>query len=57
MIHRIRVRRTLGAPRFGKPEFVPQTVGEEGNDLVLHLEEISDPLVEARPLAAFGASE
>jgi hypothetical protein len=57
VIHRIRVRRTLGAPRLGKLEFVPQTVGEEGNDLVLHLEEISDRLVEARPLAAFGASE
>ena len=47
VIHRIRVRRALGARRLGAGEFLPEPVGEPGNDLVLHVEEIGDWLVEA----------
>ncbi len=47
-IHRIRggMCRTLSAHRLGGDEFLPEAVGEPGNDLVLHVEEISDRLVE-----------
>ena len=46
VIHRIRVRRALSAPRLGAQEFVLQSVGEARNDFVLHVEEIGDRLVE-----------
>ena len=47
MVHRIRVRRAPGAARFGGGELLPEPVGEAGDDLVLHVEEIGDGLVEA----------
>ena len=47
VIHRIRVRRALRAPRLCDGKFLPEPVGEAGYDLVLHVEEISDWLVEA----------
>ena len=37
----------LRAPRLGGCQFRPQLVGEAGDDLVLHFEEISQRLVEA----------
>ena len=37
----------LRAPRLGGRQFRPQLVGEAGDDLVLHVEEISQRLVEA----------
>ena len=42
--------------RFGRRQFRPQLIGEPGNDLVLHFEEIGERLVEAfgpEMLAAF----
>jgi hypothetical protein len=47
VIHRIRIRRALGATGFGACEFLPEPVGEAGHDFVLHLEEIGDRLIEA----------
>ena len=37
----------MPAPRFGGNQLRPQLVGEAGDDLVLHFEEISQRLVEA----------
>ena len=47
VVHRIRVRGALGAARFGGGELLPEPIGEAGDDLVLHVEEIGDGLVEA----------
>ena len=46
--------------RFGRRQFRPQLIGEAGNDLVLHFEEIGHRLVEAfspEMLAVFGVDE
>ena len=47
VIHRIGVYRALSAPRLRDCEFMPEPVGEPRNDLVLHVEEIGDQLIEA----------
>ena len=47
VIHRIGRRRALGATGLGAGEFLPEPVGEAGNDLVLHVEEVGDRFVEA----------
>src|SRR4029077_5769494 len=47
MIHRIRVYRALGAPRLRDGEFVPEPVGDARDDLVLHVEETGDQIIEA----------
>ena len=39
-VHRIRVRRSFGPMRFGRRQLRPQLIGETGNDLILHFEEI-----------------
>ena len=46
MIHRIGVRRALGALRLRAGQLLPEPVGETGNDLVLHVEKVGDRLVE-----------
>ena len=59
-VHRIGIRYAFGPMRFGRGQFRPQLIGEAGDDLVLHFEEIGLRLVEAfRPemLAAFGVDE
>ena len=46
-IHRIGVRRLLRASRLGCDQFRSQLIGEAGNDLILHLEEIRGRLIKA----------
>src|ERR1700722_10436661 len=60
VIHRIGVYRALSAPCLRGSEFMPQPVGEPRDDLVLHVEEIGDQLIEAlRPemRAGFGLNQ
>ena len=60
MIHRIGVHRALSAPCLRDGEFMPQPVGEPRDDLVLHVEEIGDQLIEPlRPemRAGFGLDQ
>jgi hypothetical protein len=46
-IHRIGIGRPLGAPRLGLDQLCTQLPGEPGDDVVLHLEEISKFFVES----------
>ena len=59
-VHRVRARGPLGAPRLGDDELRVKGVGEAGDDLVLHVEQVGDRLVEPlRPemIAALGVDE
>src|SRR6516162_8942606 len=47
MIHRIGAHHALSSPRLRDGEFMPEPVREAGDDLVLHVEEIGDQLIEA----------
>ena len=45
-VHRVGVHRLFSASRLGDGEFGPSAVGQPRDDLVLHIEEIGDRLVE-----------
>ena len=47
VIHRIGVHDALGAARLGDGELLPKPVGQSRDDLVLHVKEVGDRLVEA----------
>ena len=59
-VHRIRGRRFFRASRLGGGELVVQRAGQTGDDLVLHVEEIGERLVETlgpEMIARFGVDE
>ena len=59
-VHRIGIRYSFGPLRFGRRQFCPQLIGQASDDLVLHVEQIGQRLVEAfspEMLAAFGVDE
>jgi len=45
-VHRIGICRPLGTPRLGGDQLRPQLIGEPRDNLVLHVEEIGERLVE-----------
>ena len=47
MVHRIGVCCATGATGLGVDEFLPERVGEAGNDLVLYVEKVGYRLIEA----------